>query len=289
MKFCLLLKCFWASLVLLCSGETFSAERNKAKLVDDGYNLIKDVSYVDDSETDEYKLERCKLDIYYPADVKNFATLVWFHGGGLEAGNKDLPDELRNCGFAVVSVNYRLFPKGKCPDYIEDAAQAVAWTFEHISEYGGTPDQIYVSGHSAGGYLTLMVALAKEYMDEYGQDADRIVKAYPISGQTTTHYTIRKERGVNVDLPVIDSFAPSNNVRREGAPVVLITGDRDKEMLARYEENAHLYSILRHFGHPAELFEIEGFDHGNVRGPACYIIRDDIRRCWTEYIKGQNR
>ena len=150
MKFCILLKCFLASLVLLCSGETFSAERNKAKLVDDGYNLIKDVSYVDDYETDEYKLERCKLDIYYPAGVKNFATLVWFHGGGLEAGNKDLPDELRNCGFAVVSVNYRLFPKGKCPDYIEDAAQAVAWTFEHISEYGGTPDQIYVSGNSAG-------------------------------------------------------------------------------------------------------------------------------------------
>lgn len=49
-------------------------------------------------------------------------------------------------------------------------------------------------------------------------------------------------------------------------------------MLARYEENAHLLAILRHFGHEASLFELEGFDHVNVLSPACLLIRRDIEK-----------
>ena len=255
-----------------------------AAVEDRGYRHLTDISYVPENETDRYRIDRCKLDIYYPENVDKFATLVWFHGGGLEGGSKALRDEFRNRGFAVVDVNYRLFPKAKCPAYIDDAALAVAWVFNHIEEYGGTTDQIYVGGHSAGGYLTLMVTLAKDYLKQYGVDSDRIVKAYPVSGQTTTHYAIRAERGISRDLPVIDSLAPSNNVRKEGASLVLITGDRDLEMMARYEENAHLYSLLRHFGHPVKLYELQGFDHGTVLGPACYMIRDDMMRQWKSYI-----
>lgn len=247
-----------------------------------GYRHIKDISYVPEDETDEYRRERCRLDIYYPEDTDGFATLVWFHGGGLEGGSKSLLDEFRGCGFAVVDVNYRLSPKALCPSYIEDAAQSVAWVMEHIAGYGGSPDQVYVGGHSAGGYLALMVTLAKGYMAACGADADRIVKAYPVSGQTFTHYAIRAERGLPRDLPVIDSLAPSNNVRKDGAPVMLITGDDDLEMLSRYEENLILYVLLKNLGHPVELYQLEGFDHGTVLSPAACLIRDDIIRLWKE-------
>lgn len=263
-----------AGVLLLCA----TAAHAGAAEGDAGYRHLKDISYVHDGETDSYRLERCRLDIYYPENAEGFATLVWFHGGGLEGGSKSLVNEFRKQGFAVVDVNYRLFPKVKCPGYIDDAAEAMAWVFEHIAEYGGDPDKICVGGHSAGGYLTLMLALAPEYMARYGADADRILKAYPVSGQTATHFAIKKERGLSMDLPVIDEFAPSYNVRKEGAPLMLITGDRNLEMLARYEENAHLLAILKHFGHPAVLYEINGFDHGSVLGPACYLIRDDIRK-----------
>lgn len=47
------------------------------------------------------------------------------------------------------------------PEYTEDAAAAVAWAVKHIAEYGGSPSEIYVGGHSAGGYLTLMLCLDK--------------------------------------------------------------------------------------------------------------------------------
>lgn len=93
---------------------------------DEGYNFVQNVSYVSADETDEYRKERCVLDIYYPDTDEGFATLVWFHGGGLTGGSKELLEGFRRQGFAVVAVNYRLFPKCKCPDYIDDAAQAVA-------------------------------------------------------------------------------------------------------------------------------------------------------------------
>lgn len=271
--------CFLFIAVVLTSAVANAAPDS----ADAGYRHLKNISYVSEDETDAYRLERCKLDIYYPEDTDGFATLVWFHGGGLEGGSKSLLNEFRSQGFAVVDVNYRLSPKALCPAYIEDAAQAVAWVFEHIGEYGGSADQVYVGGHSAGGYLTLMITLDKDYLASYGADADKIAKAYPVSGQTATHYTVKAERGLSRDIPLIDEYAPSNNVRKEGAPIMLITGDDDLEMLARYEENLHLYSLLKFFGHPAELYQLEGFNHGNVIGPACYLIRNDIKRLWKGY------
>lgn len=254
---------------------------------DPGYVHLKDLPYVSAEETDAYKRERCKLDIYYPGDAKGFATLVWFHGGGLEGGSKSLLNEFRNQGFAVVDVNYRLHPEARCPAYIEDAAEAVAWVFDHIAEYGGTPDQVYVGGHSAGGYLALMVVLAEKYLAANSVDADRIVKAYPVSGQTATHYTIRVERELPKLRPVVDEYGPLNNVRKGGAPLMLITGDRSLEMTARYEENAYLSALLESLGHPVELYEMEGFNHGTVLGPAAYLIREDIKRAWKGYLAEQ--
>ena len=143
----------------------------------------------------------------------------------------------------MIAVNYRLQPgKAQNPAYTEDAAEAVAWTFENIEEFGGDKDKIYIAGHSAGGYLCLMLNLDKSYLAKWNIDANSLAGAFPISGQTTTHYTIRKERGLPSDTPIIDKYAPSNNVRKDASPMILITGDKELEMLARHEENAHLYA-----------------------------------------------
>ena len=243
------------------------------------YRTDKDISYVSGSETDTYRLERCKLDIYYPENKKDFSTIVWFHGGGMEGGNKFIPKELREQGFAVVAVNYRLSPKAKNPAYIEDAAEAVAWVFKNIEKYGGRKDHIFVSGHSAGGYLSLILAMDKKYMAAYGADADSVAAYLPVSGQTVTHFTIRKERGLPDGIPVVDEYAPVNKARKETAPLVLITGDKHLEMAARYEENALLEAVLKSIGNEkVTLYEMQGFDHGQVLGPACYLIADYVKR-----------
>ena len=156
------------------------------------YKTLKDISYVPVSDTDAYRKERCKLDLYYPEQQKGFATIVWFHGGGLEGAGKEIPPVFQGRKIAVAGVNYRLSPRATHPAYIDDAAAAVAWVMKHIGEYGGDPTRVYVAGHSAGGYLTLMVGLDKAYLARYGEDADRLAGLFPVSGQTNTHFTIRK-------------------------------------------------------------------------------------------------
>lgn len=262
---CVLVACC----ALLCYGQNRDATES--------YRTQKEISYLHSGETDSYKLERCKLDIHYPTDKKGFATLVWFHGGGLEAGEKHFPKELMDRGYAVVAVNYRLSPRAQNPAYTEDAAEAVAWMFEHIEEYGGDRNKIYIAGHSAGGYLCLMLSLDKSYLAKWNIDADKLAGVFPISGQTTTHYTIRKERGLPSDVPIIDRYAPSNNIRKGASPMVLITGDKDLEMLARYEENVHLYALLKAMGQKVTLYQLEGFDHVTVLSPACTLIDQKMK------------
>ena len=69
-----------------------------------------DVSYLENKTADPYQNERCVVDLYYPKSIKSFASIVWFHGGGLKSGKKAIPELLKEQGMAVIAVNYRLHP-----------------------------------------------------------------------------------------------------------------------------------------------------------------------------------
>lgn len=244
------------------------------------YQLEKDILYrtAEEASQNKYLAERCKLDVYFPTNNKNFTTVVWFHGGGIKAGNKHIPEKLKEMGIAVVAVNYRLNPKVNCPTYIEDAAASVAWTFKNIKKYGGDPQKIVVSGHSAGGYLASMIGLDKSYLDKYNIDANDIAMLVPFSGHTITHFTIRDERGISGEQPIIDKYAPLFHVRNDAPPFVLITGDRELEMLGRYEENAYFWRMMKVAGHQQiKLYELDSFDHGKMASPAFEVLLEEIK------------
>ena len=243
------------------------------------YVTESDILYRTGEDLDNYTRERCRLDVYYPAELKDFPTVVWFHGGGLTAGNRFVPEGLKEKGVAVVAVNYRLSPQVKAPAYIEDAAAAVAWTFKNIEGYGGSAKQIFVSGHSAGGYLTSMVGLDKRWLAAYDIDANSIAGLIPFSGHTITHFTVRAERGIEGTQPVVDDLAPLYHVRKDAPPLLLITGDRDLEMLGRYEENAYLWRMMQVVGHPdTTLYEMDGYNHGQMAEPAHPLLLRFVQR-----------
>lgn len=243
------------------------------------YKTETNIQYRDSTKEQltDYMRSNCVLDVYYPVNVKGFKTVVWFHGGGLTGWHKELPDELKNQNVCVVSVEYRLAPKAKCPDYIDDAAAAVAWVFKNIGKYNGDAGKIYVSGHSAGGYLTLMIGLDKKWLAKYDVYADSIKALVPFSGQTITHFTIRKERGIADKQPIIDEYAPLYHVRANAPKLVLITGDRELEMLGRYEENAYLMRMMKVAGHKSTaLYELQGFDHVGMAKPAFPLLLKEL-------------
>lgn len=243
------------------------------------YRTERDILYRVGPELTDYMRERCRLDVYVPTNEPGFATVVWFHGGGLKNGERAIPKELKRQGIGVVAVNYRLYPRVKAPAYLEDAAAAVAWTMRNIEQYGGDPAQVFVSGHSAGGYLTSMIGLDQRWLAAFDCDANSLAGLIPFSGHTITHMTVREERGVRDTQPLIDDLAPLYHVRDDAPPLLLVTGDRELEMLGRYEENAYLWRMMQQVGHPdTVLYELDGYNHGQMAGPAYPLLLRFVRR-----------
>lgn len=188
-----------------------------------------------------------KLDLYLPSKAKQpFPMLVWFHGGGLTSGTKNSGNDQRIAAFwrskgvAVVNVDYRLSPQVKFPAYIEDAAKAVTWAVRNAEKSGADPKRIYVGGHSAGAYLATMLAMDERYLKTQGASVAEIAGFVSLSGQMTTHFNVRKERGLS-DLPlIVDDAAPAYYVRKDIPRLLLLIGDRDWP--ARLEENQLMYA-----------------------------------------------
>jgi len=237
------------------------------------YKTAENILYREEPGATDAMREACRLDLYYPENTKGYSTVVWIHGGGLTEGSRFFPTKLKNQGFAVAAIDYRLSPGAKSPAYVEDAAAAVAWVFKNIEKFGGSPDRIFVTGHSAGGYLALMLGLDKHYLAAHGVDANRIAGLIPLSGQAITHFTVRKERGISDKQPLIDEMAPLFHVRADAPPMLLITGDRELELLGRYEENAYLWRMMKIAGHKStELQELKGLNHGGMVEPSLDLL-----------------
>lgn len=254
---------------------------------DNGYLTMNDVPYRTEFVSD-YQRQQDKLDIYLPTREEGFATVVWYHGGGMTGGGKHIPTELQNQGLCVIGVGYSLCAgDNKDPnapnryvttdDGVDDAAAAASWVLKHIAELGGDPTKVYLSGHSAGGYIVSMIGLDKSRMEKYGEDVDKVAALIPYSGQAITHYQNRRDRGISDYQPIIDEHAPLYYVRPDCPPILLICGQRDRELLGRYEENAYLWRMLKLVGHEhAYLYELDGFDHGSMAKPAHQILLEYI-------------
>jgi acetyl esterase/lipase len=257
-------------------GAALGGASSPAQLI---YQTESGLAYRPDSEPDVYARERCKLDVYHPVGASAAPAVIWFHGGGLTGGNRSVPSALKGQGIIVVAVDYRLSPKAKAPAYIEDAAAAVAWTFKNIARYGGDTNRIFLSGHSAGGYLASLVTLDRRWLAVHGVDPDRLAGLVPFSGQSITHFAIREERGLARTRPLIDDLAPVYHVRKDAPPILLISGDRNHELLGRYEESAYFWRMLKEVGHPSvELLELQGYDHGQMAEPAFPLLLRFIRQ-----------
>lgn len=243
------------------------------------YKNLKDIVY--SNNKDAYSKERCKLDVYYPSDKKDLITVVWYHGGGLTGGNKEIPSYLKDKGIAVVGVGYRLSPQAKVQDIIQDAADAVKWTFDQVESWGGSKQKIVVAGYSAGAYLSLMLALNEEYLNQRGLNPKDLFGVVSFSAQTITHFTARKEMGITELHPTIDKLAPLYWVRKDVPKILLLTGGRELEMMGRYEENAYLLRMLKLQGNTSvELFELEGYGH-NMDYPAYPLLLEALKK-WAK-------
>ena len=191
------------------------------------------------------------LDLYLP-ETEEFAVLLYFHGGGLESGDKVgekiFFEYMVSNGIAVASANYRMYPNAKYPDFLLDAADAVAYIFENIGKYGEI-NGIYVGGSSAGGYITQMLCFDKTWLSKHGIKPTDISGFIHDAGQSTCHFNVLRERGLDIRRVIVDDSAPMYHIGEDEQypPMLIIVSDDD--MQNRYEQTILLISTLKHFGH----------------------------------------
>lgn len=240
----------------------------------------KNIPYYEPSN-DDYRNSQCRLDIAYNPKKIGFATIVWFHGGGLTGGKRYIPDLLQTDEIAVVPVSYRLSPKVKAPVCIEDAAAAVAWVIKNIEKYGGDPKKVYIAGHSAGGYLAGMIGFDPRYLAKFDVANCDLAGLMLVSAQVTTHFRIRADLGdeTNQYLPKIDQYSVLAHAGHKVVPTLLVVGERRIEWKARVEENFFLKATMQALGNKkVECYEMGGLNHGEVRHAAVTLMKKFVNK-----------
>ena len=172
--------------------------------------MKKDIAYVPGPASDDSKH---KLDLYLPREKKNAPVFLFLHGGAWRFGDRNLYPPLGSrfarAGILTVIPSYRLAPGSPYPAQIEDAASAFAWTMQHIAEYGGDTNRIYIGGHSAGGHLVSLLALDARHLGKH-QLSPRLIKGVAaLSGV----YTLE---GIDALSSV---FGTDSDLRRDAMPL----------------------------------------------------------------------
>ncbi len=227
-------------------------------------HVIRDIPYAEREQRGAY-------DLYIPECEGPLPLLIYFYGGSLKKGSKDrqhLPEALAKRGCAVACPDYRLYPEAEYPDFINDAADAVAAV---CSGLDGLPQidrqRVYIGGHSAGAYLSMMLCFDRRWLPARGLDPDSFAGFLFLSGPPVKHMTVLEAQGLDPKRIIIDDTAALYHVRPHGAPLLILTSDCD--MGCRREQNYLLLGHLRHIGYdsPVEFCDLCGVPHAAMCRP----------------------
>ncbi len=209
-----------------------------------------------------------RLDVWRAGDISCAAkpVMIFFYGGGWVKGARGeygfVARAFAARGFVVVVPDYRKVPGVRFPAFVQDAADAVKWTHDHIGEYGGDPTKIAIAGHSAGGYAVAMLALDKQWLAAIKLPPDTIKAAVGLSGP----YDFYPYTGRAVDAlgqwPRPMETQPIALARADAPPMLLITGTKDTTVRPRNARN--LAAKLKAMGAPVVEREYEGLSHEDV-------------------------
>jgi acetyl esterase/lipase len=190
-----------------------------------------------------------ELDLYLPVGrPQGCPVLVEIHGGGWIAGDRriegrPLMAHMAARGWVCVSVDYRVGKSATWPDQIVDVTSALAWVREHVTNYGGDPDFVAVTGGSAGGHLAALAALAPDDFDDGPQSgtAATIRACVPFYGpydfdnslglrpsgemRIVERFVVKKPLAENATL--YERGSPLSRVHRDAPPFLVVQGTTD--------------------------------------------------------------
>ena len=227
-----------------------------------------------------------RLDVTKPVDAKpgdRRPGILQIHGGAWVIGDKreqglPLINHLAANGWVGINANYRLSPRVAAPEHLVDCKKAIAWWREHAHEHGGDPDFLCVTGGSAGGHLTALVALTANdarYQPGFEDVDTRVDAAVPFYGvydftNRGGHWhrdTLRlfiepqvMQKKLADDPQAFADYSPMDQVRADAPPFYALHGNLDT--LAPVEDAREFVRLLREVSENPVLYaEMIGAQH----------------------------
>jgi acetyl esterase/lipase len=218
-----------------------------------------------------------KLDIYRPTRAGLYPVLVFVHGGSWKDGSGSDYEFVGRAfaaqGFLTLVISYRLLPQNAYPDFVIDAAEAIAWANKHATEYGGDGQRIFVVGHSAGAYNISLAILDSHYLRDAGLYPNVIRGVATLAGPFDF---------VPLDSPItIATFGhlkdlaptqPINYVSADAPPFLLLHGTADSTVKPRNSRS--LFKHLTDVGAHPKLIEYQDVSHVGIMLSLAKPLRD---------------
>ncbi|MGX1786396.1 alpha/beta hydrolase [Bosea sp. NPDC055332] len=244
--------------------------------------------------------ERHRLDVYLPEQIAGRApVMVFLYGGGWNNGERAdyafVGRAFAAQGFVTVIPDYRLVPQVRFPTFVEDCALALRWVRDHIAAYGGDGAGIALSGHSAGAYNAMMLALDRRFLARAGLPPGFVRCVTGLAGPYD-FLPLDDPRSIAAfgDYPRLPETQPISFASARAPRAFLATGDEDETVRPR--NSASLAEKLRAQGATVELKTYPGLGHAGIllalntgfRGRAP-VLADIVRFAKAQGAAGSTR
>jgi acetyl esterase/lipase len=251
----------------------------------DGYTIDVDRPYGE--------LPRQKLDVYTPSDgAEDAAVVVFFYGGGWNKGSKSsylfVGQSLASAGFIVVIPDYRLFPDVVFPDFVADAAKAVAFARETLRKPDGTPRALFLAGHSAGAHIAALLNLDERYLTAAGVPPKSVAGAVGLSGPYDFLPIKEDIYKATFPEPVRAESQPIVFVDGAEAPMLLINGEADRTVDPG--NTTRLAAAITANGGVVIVKTYPGVGHTGTVGALATVTpwrKPDVRAAMIEFFRGR--
>ncbi len=248
---------------------------NARSAVRDDCSIVKTRGFhQEDPQSDSHRKKRCvqrnrwvelTADLYRPASDDTLPIVMMIHGGGWISGDKwnvaSHAFEMAEAGYVVMAINYRLSPKFKWPAHLEDCRSAVAWIVDHAEEWKADVKRIGAWGYSAGGHLSLLLAL------DPGPKQPRIQAV--VAGGAPCDLSFLPEDsdvltpfigGKRSEFPAVYRLAsPIAHLDKKSPPIFLFHGSED--LLVPLANSRDFYLQATNLGVMCEHHEVEKLGH----------------------------
>ena len=169
----------------------WGAQREAAQFYTTCPTLAKDLAYSPQTAQ--------RLDVYRPGGGGGSPVLVYVYGGSWNGGRKPLyapaAQRLLPAGAVIVIPDYTLYPQAGYPTQTQEIAAALAWTLDHIEEYGGDRNRVVVVAQSAGAHVAALALLDPQFLAAHGHSAAEVRGFFGISGVYDIETQLAHERG----------------------------------------------------------------------------------------------